>query len=174
MTPIWWRSFAVTRLGGQSGYDAILVADSGRIAITASPMIRAGSSPQARILGTELWKSEDNLGGTAALRGAWFASVPDTMFNQLRTRYRARYGANPYRLASLGYDAVLLAVRIGQDWRIGQPFPEEALRSDEGFMGVDGAFRFGRDGVADRMLEVLQVGAGGNSIVSPAPRSFGD
>ncbi|HEY1146191.1 MAG TPA: penicillin-binding protein activator [Allosphingosinicella sp.] len=164
---------AVTRLNGQSSYDAILIADSGRIAISAAPMIRAADSKDARILGTELWKTENSLSASPAIRGAWFASVPDNMFNQLRTRYRARYGVSPYRLGSLGYDAVLLTVRIAKDWKIGRPFPESELRSGDGFAGVDGAFRFGSDGVADRSLEVLQVGANGFTTVSPAPRGFG-
>lgn len=164
---------AVTRLNGQSSYDAILIADSGRIAISAAPMIRAADSKDARILGTELWKTENSLSASPAIRGAWFASVPDNMFNQLRTRYRARYGVSPYRLGSLGYDAVLLTVRIAKDWKVGRPFPESELRSNEGFAGVDGAFRFGGDGVADRSLEVLQVGANGFTTVSPAPRGFG-
>lgn len=164
---------AVTRLNAQSGYDAVLIADNGRIAIGAAPMVREGPSADARILGTELWKSEEGLGQTSGLRGAWFASVPDSMFNQFRTRYRARYGANPYRLASLGYDSVLLAVRIGQDWPVGRPFPEDELRNQEGFMGVDGAFRFGSGGVAQRVFEVLQVTPSGFTTVSPAPKSFG-
>jgi hypothetical protein len=94
------------------------------------------------------------------------------MFSQLRGRYRARYGANPYRLASLGYDAVLLAVRIGKDWRVGRPFPEGELRDSGGFAGVDGPFRFDRNGVAERSLEVLEVTATGTTVVSPAPRGF--
>jgi branched-chain amino acid transport system substrate-binding protein len=164
---------AVTRLNGQSGYDAVLIADNARIAVQAAPMIRAGASRGARILGTELWKTESNLAAQAPLRGAWFASVPDTMFNQLRTRYRARYGVTPYRLASLGYDSVLLTVRAARDWRLGRVFPEAALRNSEGFTGVDGAFRFGRDGVAERALEVQQINANGVTAVSPAPRNFG-
>lgn len=163
---------AVTRLNAQSGYDAVLVADSGPIGIRAAPMIRGGTSADARLLGTELWKAEGDLGSTPALRGAWYASVPDNMFNQFRTRYRARYGSNPYRLGSLGYDSVLLTIRIAQDWAIGRPFPEAELRNPEGFMGVDGAFRFGPNGVSQRMLEVVEVGADGPSTVSPAPRSF--
>lgn len=163
---------AVTRLNGQTGYDAVLIADNGRIAPAAAALIRAGSSREARILGTELWKTETNLGASTAVRGAWFASVSDTMFNQLRSRYRARYGRAPYRLASLGYDAVLLTVRIAGDWRVGRPFPARELANEEGFTGVDGAFRFGRDGVAERALEVQEVTAGGFTIVSPAPRGF--
>jgi branched-chain amino acid transport system substrate-binding protein len=165
---------AVTRLNAQSGYDAVLIADNGRIAIAAAPMIRSGPSAQARILGTELWRAEPAVTKEPALRGAWFATVSDTMFDQMRTRYRARYNLTPYRLGSLGYDAVLLAVRIAGDWRIGRPFPVNQLRSEEGFMGVDGAFRFGADGVAERSLEVLEVTENGFTVVSPAPKGFED
>jgi branched-chain amino acid transport system substrate-binding protein len=163
---------AITKLNGAGGYDAILIADGGRIAAAAAPLIRAGTSPAARILGTELWATESDLGRTPGLRGAHYASVADAMFSQLRGRYRTRYGANPYRLASLGYDAVLLAVRIGKDWRVGRAFPQRALRDPGGFAGVDGAFRFGDNGVAQRSLEVLEVTATGTSVVSAAPRGF--
>jgi ABC-type branched-subunit amino acid transport system substrate-binding protein len=162
---------AVGRLNGQGGYEAVLIADSGRTASLAVPAIRA-DRPDARILGTELWATEATLGKSPALRGAWYASVSDTMFNQLRTRYRARYGTNPYRLASLGYDSVLLAVRVAKDWRIGRPFPERALRDPGGFAGVDGAFRFGANGVGERSLEVREVTATGTTVLSPAPKTF--
>lgn len=166
---------AIAELNAQSGYDAVLIADNGRIAMAAAPAIRRGPSNQAKILGTELWNTESNLGSQAALRGAWFASPSDTRFNELRARYRARYGSNPYRLASLGYDAVLLAIRLsGNEWRIGRTFPAGALRQEGGFMGVDGAFRFGRDGVVERALEVKEVTASGARTVSPAPTGFED
>jgi branched-chain amino acid transport system substrate-binding protein len=163
---------AISRLGAQGGYDAILIGDGGRIAASAAPIIAAGAGEGVRILGTELWSTDSDLGRTAALRGAWYASPSDNMFNQLRTRYRARYGASPYRLASLGYDAVLLAVRIAKDWRPGRTFPEGELRDRGGFAGVDGAFRFGPNGIAERSLEVREVTAVGSMVVSPAPRSF--
>ncbi|MEA3002778.1 MAG: hypothetical protein QOH81_1566 [Sphingomonadales bacterium] len=158
---------AVTRVSAQGAYDAVLIADSGRIAAIAAPMIRG-----PKLLGTELWATESDLGRTAALRGGWYAAASDTMFNQLRARYRTRYGTSPYRLASLGYDAVLLAVRIGKDWRVGRPFPERALRDPSGFAGVDGAFRFDGHGIAERSLEVREVTATGSVVLSPAPKGF--
>jgi ABC-type branched-subunit amino acid transport system substrate-binding protein len=170
-TPQSLRSAAV-RLNAEAPYDAVLVADNGRIAMSAAATIRSGRSNGARILGTELWRSEPALTGSVPMRGAWFAAAPENMFSQLRERYRARFGRAPYRLASLGYDAVLLAVRIGNEWRIGRRFPEGELLNPEGFSGVDGAFRFGRNGVAERQLEVVQVNAGGFATISPAPRSF--
>ena len=163
---------AITRLNAAGPWDAVLIADGGRIAASAAPLLKATPSGAARILGTELWAADADLGKTAALRGAWFASPSDTMFDQLRIRYRARYGASPYRLASLGYDSVLLALRVARDWRPGRPFPEGELRDRGGFAGVDGAFRFGPNGVAQRSLEVREVTAGGTVVVSQAPRDF--
>ena len=163
---------AVVRLYAQGGYDAVLIADGGRGAAAAAPLLKSGANARVRLLGTELWATETGLGRTPALRGAWYASVADSMFNQLRTRYRARFGANPYRLASLGYDSVLLTVRIAKSWRLGRPFPERELRDPVGFSGVDGPFRFTQSGVAERSLEVREVTASGTVVVSPAPRSF--
>ena len=100
--------------------------------------------------------------------------MSDGLYTQFAAKYRARFGKSPFRLSSLGYDSVLLAVRISADWKPGTPFPEGRLTDKGGFSGVDGAFRFDRDGVADRVLEVKQIGAGGVTVVSAAARGFED
>lgn len=166
-------SAAVTRMSQASAYEAVLIADSGRTAVQAVPVIRAKGGASARLLGTELWNAENAIGASPAMRGAWFASVSDGLYNQLAAKYRTRFGRSPYRLASLGYDAVLLVTRIGTDWRFGAAFPVNRLTDAGGFSGIDGAFRFNRDGVAERALEVQQAGAGGFTTVSAAPRGFG-
>jgi ABC-type branched-subunit amino acid transport system substrate-binding protein len=163
-TPAGIRAAAV-RLNAQSPYDAVLIGDNARLAAAAAPALRSGT----RLLGTELWGTEADLGGQRALHGAWFAAAPSGLFEQLRSRYRARFGSQPYRLASLGYDAVLMTVRVAANWPLGAAFPQAALRSGS-FTGIDGSFRFSRDGVAERTLEVQQVGPGGATTVSVAGR----
>lgn len=163
---------AITRLSQASPFEAVLIADSARTAVQAAPILRAKGGGGAKLLGTELWNTDGTLGANAAIRGAWFASVSDGLYNQLASKYRARFGKSPYRLASLGYDAVLLVTRIGDDWRPGAAFPVGRLTDPGGFSGIDGAFRFSRDGIAERALEVQQAGPGGFSVVSPAPRGF--
>lgn len=157
---------AAGRLNRQSPADAVLIADSSNIAAAAAPTLRSG----ARLFGTELWAADSDLFAQSELRGAWFAAAPTGMFDQLSTRYRARFGSNPYRLASLGYDAMLMTVRVAAGWPVGQPFPERALRG-QAFSGIDGPFRFWRDGVADRSLEVLEVGPNGIRTISAAAPS---
>ena len=164
-------SAAVARLNAKAPYGAVLVADAGASAAAAAPLVKR-ASPTAHLLGTELWNSESGIAARPALAGAWFASVADTLYRQYVTKYRARFNAGPYRLSSLGYDAVLLTVRIARDWPVGRPFPEGRLRDADGFSGIDGAFRFGRDGIAERALEVQEIRAGGAVTVSPAPTGF--
>jgi hypothetical protein len=163
---------AIAELGRNQAYEAVLIGDTARIAISAAPMIRKSSSPQARILGTELWAAEPGLLRSAAIGGSWFASVSDARYRQLATSYRRQFGKPPFRLASLGYDSVLLVIRIAHDWPMGANFPVERLRDQDGFVGVDGAFRFGADGVAQRALEVDEVSPAGIKTVSSAPTSF--
>lgn len=157
----------------RSPYQAVLVAGSADSAVTAVPAIRrAPAGKTARVLGTELWNTDSSIGSKAALNGAWFASVSDNYYRQYATKYRARFGAAPYRLSTLGYDAVLLTVRIARDWRPGAEFPERRLTDADGFAGLDGAFRFGRDGMAERALEVQEIRGGATVTVSPAPANF--
>lgn len=164
---------AVTKLALNGQYDAILVADSGRVALQIVPAIRRGGGATAKVLGTELWNTEGSLARVPAMHGAWFASVSDAYYNQLSNKYRARFGKAPYRLASLGYDSVLLANKIAATWRVGTPFPITQLTDEGGFAGIDGAFRFGKDGIAERMLEVQQINPTGFAVIAPAPKTFG-
>ena len=149
----------------------MLLADAGAAAAAAAPLVKR-ASPGGHLLGTELWNTESAIGSRTALDGAWFASVSDALYRQFAAKYRARFGASPYRLSSLGYDAVLLTVRIARDWPVGRPFPEQRLRDKDGFAGIDGAFRFGSDGIAERALEVQEIRGGTTSVVSPAPTDF--
>ena len=111
---------AVRRLNAKGPIDAVLIGDSSRMAALAGPTLKVGPHK----LGTELWASDRNIGKTVSMRGAWYAAAPDAQYDRLVVRYKARYGKSPYRLASLGYDAVLLAVRSARIWPGGpSPFP---------------------------------------------------
>lgn len=166
----------VAQRAGGVPFQALMIADTGPIAGAFGPaLVQYGAGPGvARLLGTELWANEAALGRAPGLRGAWFAAVPDARFRRLSARYTAKYGGRPSRLASLGYDAVLLVQAASARWTVGTPFPRAVLADRSGFAGVDGVFRFGAGGIAERGLEIRQVGAGTTSVVSPAPATLGN
>jgi len=163
---------AARRLAQLGTIDAVLIADNGRAAITTVPALRRSGLRTAKILGTDLWNIDGTLAGSSPLYGAWFASVSDTLYTQYATKYRARFGKAPLRLSSLGYDSVLLVARVARDWRPGTRFPIGQLTDPQGFIGVDGAFRFNPNGMTDRMLEVQEIQAGKFVTVSAAPSQF--
>ena len=161
------------RLGAMGQIDAVLVADSGRVAVVTVPSLRKHGLKNAKILGTDLWNIDGSLASNSNMYGAWFASVSDTLYNQYATKYRARYGRSPLRLSSLGYDSVLLVARVARNWKPGSKFPVSQLTDPQGFIGVDGSFRFMPNGLTERTLEVQEIQAGKFVTINAAPAAFG-
>ncbi|MCJ2186327.1 penicillin-binding protein activator [Novosphingobium beihaiensis] len=167
-------SAAATRIKNKTGYGALLIADSGSLSARAATTFRTGNDDsKVRLLGTELWGGERELSRTPALAGAWYSTVSDQRFGQFSKSYRSRFGAAPFRIATLGYDAVLLTLRVSRDWKVGKNFPTAQMMESGGFLGLDGPFRFTRGGVVERALEVREVQPGAVKVVSPAPAKFG-
>ncbi len=164
---------AASRLRAAGGFDTVLVADSARMGVDAGAELNKSTRNRSRILGTELWSGEAAITRAKGLEGALFAAVSDQRYARFADSYAARFGGQPYRLATLGYDAVLLTLRIARDWKVGTPFPKNELYDRGGFLGVDGAFRFGRSGVVERALEVREIRGGEVVPVDPAPAGFG-
>ncbi len=163
---------AARRLAKLGQIDAVLIADSGRAGVTLVPALRRNGMRNAKILGTDLWNIDGSLAGNSAMYGGWFASVSDTLYAQYAAKYRARFSKPPLRLSSLGYDSVLLIARVARDWRPGTKFPVAQLTDPQGFIGVDGAFRFMPNGLTERMLEVQEIQSGKFVTISPAPTQF--
>ena len=164
---------AARRLRARGGYDTVLIADSPRLAIVAASELRSEGALTPRLLGTELWSGESDIPAADVMSGALFSALSDGRYRRFSESYRNRFGSSPYRIATLGYDSVLLVLRVaGGDWRPGTPFPTSQLTAQGGFLGLDGAFRFQPDGKAQRALEVREVRDGQVVVVSPAPEGF--
>ena len=125
---------------------------------------------RVQLLGTGLW-DDPRIFSTAALDGGWYAAPESTGFRNFSGRYRARYGQDPVRTATLAYDAVALVAALVKT-QGPQRFSEQVLTNASGFAGIDGVFRFRPDGTNERGLAVLRVTPSGGQVVSPAPRSF--
>jgi ABC-type branched-subunit amino acid transport system substrate-binding protein len=125
-----------------------------------------------RLLGTGLW-DDPTLGQEPALVGGWYAGVAPTARADFERKFDTTYHAKPQRLDTLAYDATALAVVLAKQAPAGaDPYGRTALTKDSGFTGTDGIFRFRDDGLNERGLAVLQVGANGPTVIDPAPVAF--
>jgi ABC-type branched-subunit amino acid transport system substrate-binding protein len=153
--------------------DALFLADDGdSVVATADALTAAGANlKNIQLLGTGLWDNP-RVFNSAALRGGLYAAPDPSGFRAFSGRYRAKYGADPVRTATLAYDAVALVAALART-QGGARFSSEVLTNPSGFAGIDGVFRFRPDGTNERGLAVMRVAPGGSQPVAGSPKSFG-
>jgi branched-chain amino acid transport system substrate-binding protein len=157
---------------GASTADAIFIPDTADTVPLVVQTLAANSvdTRKVQLLGSGLWE-DPQIFSSAVLEGAWYAGPDSTGFRNFSGRYRSRYNQDPVRTATLVYDAVALVAALTKTQ--GQRrFSAEVLTNTSGFNGIDGLFRFRRDGVNQRGLAVMRVSPTGGQVVSPSPRSF--
>jgi hypothetical protein len=152
--------------------DALFIpGDAEVMQVIAAALANNGVNPRrVQFLGTGLW-DDQRVYSESTLQGGWFAAPDGSRFADFAGRYRARYGGEPVRLATLSYDAVSVAAALVRQHG-SQRFSEGVITNAAGFTGADGVFRFKPDGTNDRALAVLEVRGGASSVVSPAPRAL--
>ena len=153
--------------------DALFLADDGDSVLAAADALTAAGANlrNIQLLGTGLWDNP-RVFASPALQGGLYAAPDPGGFRSFSGRYRAKFGADPVRTATLAYDAVALVAALAKA-RGGQRFSPEALINPSGFAGIDGLFRFRADGSNERGLAVMKVASGGGQPVTGSPKSFG-
>jgi branched-chain amino acid transport system substrate-binding protein len=153
--------------------DAIFIPDGADAVPTVVQNLNANGidTKKVQLLGTGLWE-DAQIFSNPLLDGAWYAGPDSTGFRNFSVRYRAKFGQDPVRTASLTYDAVALVAALVKT-QGKQRFSETILTNSSGFTGIDGLFRFRPDGTNQRGLAVLRVSPTGGQIISPPPKAFG-
>jgi ABC-type branched-subunit amino acid transport system substrate-binding protein len=156
-----------------NGADALFIADDGDSVVqVADALAAAGANLKAiQLLGTGLWDNA-RVFASPALQGGLYAAPDPAGFRSFSGRYRAKYGADPVRTATLAYDAVALVAALARTQGPTR-FSPDVLTNPSGFAGIDGLFRFRADGTNERGLAVMRVGSGGGVAVAGSPKSFG-
>lgn len=156
-----------------SQIDSIFIPDSPDVVPQVAQALAANGVDLKRVqlLGTGLWGDDTRISSEKLLDGGWYPSPEQAGFRNFSSRYRARYGQDPVRTATLAYDAVALVAALVKTQGM-QRFSEQVLTNPSGFAGIDGVFRFRPEGTNERGLAVLRVTPSGGQVVSPAPKSF--
>jgi hypothetical protein len=153
--------------------DALLIADDGDAVVSVADALTAAGANlrNVQLLGTGLWDNP-RVSASAALQGGLYAAPDPSGFRSFAGRYRAKFGGEPVRTATLAYDAVALVAALART-QGAQRFSAETLTNASGFAGIDGLFRFRSDGTNQRGLAVMRVASGGGQPVAGSPKSFG-
>jgi ABC-type branched-subunit amino acid transport system substrate-binding protein len=155
-----------------SGADALFIPeDAANLQSVAQALSSAHVDlSKVIILGTGVW-NQPAIFKISQFQGAFFPAPDSTGFNNFATRYKARFGHSPLRIATLGFDATALVAALTKT-QGAKRFQENVLTNASGFSGQDGVFRFRSDGTNDHALAVFQIGVGRASVVSAAPKGF--
>ncbi len=151
-------------------FQAVMLPEASTRLRTLGPLLisEAVDPLVVRFLGTGLWNDEALL-REPALHGGWFAGPDRASHARFEQSYQAAYGSAASNIASLGYDALALAAHL-DGGELG--FSREAIEDAEGFLGVDGLFRFARSGLIERGLAIYEVQPHGFREIEPAPQTF--
>jgi ABC-type branched-subunit amino acid transport system substrate-binding protein len=153
--------------------DALFIADDGDSVVSVADALTAAGANlrNIQLLGTGLWDNP-RVYASPALQGGLYAAPDPAGFRNFSARYRAKFGSDPVRTATLAYDAVALVAALARTHGP-QRFSTEVLINPSGFAGIDGLFRFRADGTNERGLAVMKVATGGGVAVAGSPKSFG-
>lgn len=157
---------------GKLAFDALMLplGGEGLNALVSLLDLHGIDNTQTRFIGTGLW-DDDALTQNPALYGGWFAAPDPTLRRDFERRYKAHYGSNPPRLATLAYDSTALSAVLARSAETA-PYARDRLTHPRGFAGIDGVFRFRGDGLSERGLAVMEIQAGRARVVDPAPTAF--
>ncbi len=133
---------------------AVLVPERGNRLRRIAPLLayHGVDTRRVKMLGTSSW-DDPEIWREPSLRGAWFPTAPSEDIADFEQRFTRMYGAQPSSLAAVSYDAAALVVALSAD---GELTPGELINRD-GFLGVNGLFRFRDDGTAERSLAIMEI-----------------
>jgi len=163
---------ALAAVAATGTVDAIFLPDAGDAAPFLSQILATAGirSDKIQFLGSGQW-DDQRIADETNLNTGWYPAPERDGFAGFAKRYQTTFGAAPFRAATLAYDAVSLAA--GLAGRFGERrFARQTLTNPNGFIGVDGAFRFLQNGLSQRGLAIYQVNRGTAQIIEAAPRTF--
>ena len=126
-------------------------------------------------MGITRWDSAKQILTESSLDQGWFA-IPDQRFKKrYRDRYLKTFNVSPNDLSSLSYDAIaLIGVILEKNNSniMAHKFDKTYFSDQNGFIGINGIFRFDHSGENERALSIAEVDSGKFKIIDQAPKSF--
>lgn len=147
----------------------VIIPERGVTLLSVAPLLVVNGVDlnQVRLLGTSIW-DDSSIWREPALEGALFATRDPDNLAAFQESYNRIYGRRPSELAAAAYDAAALAISLSADGRV----MHAEMTDPNGYMGVNGLFRFRLDGTAERGLAVKQIRGSGAEVVEKGITTF--
>lgn len=128
------------------------------------------SSPSVQFIGNSSWQGTGLL-ASPALQGALIATPDNSNEKLIADKYRQKFGQAPSAVAFQVYDTVAIIAGINRAKGKGG-LTDGTIKTNAGFKGATGSFRFRSDGTVDRLFALKAVKNGQLALLSPAPPRF--
>jgi ABC-type branched-subunit amino acid transport system substrate-binding protein len=169
------RLFKLVKDSAERGQpvDAIFLPGGPDTLPNLAPLIQYANlgANSVKFLGSGGW-DYPNLGRNKNFIGSWYPAPDPRGWLAFSEKFGRTFGAAPPRIATLAYDAVMVAIRLATANPAGNRFTAQNLARPTGFTGVDGAFRFTAAGTVQHSLAVLEVQQFNAAVVDPASAAF--
>jgi Periplasmic binding protein len=142
---------------GSIDLDAVILPIGGQPLLVIAPMFEYfnATQPDIWMVGTDVWDSADLL-AKKDLFGSRYVTTASENWADFQSRVESTFQYKPEQLVASAYDAVAVALLEKQETGL-LAFDETFLTRAQGFEGINGQFGFLSDGVAKRMLHIVQL-----------------
>ena len=128
-----------------------------------------------QIMGLTHWENSASILSEPALQKAWF-TMPDKRFRSFyENKFIKKFGYIPHPKSNLAYDAVASLGVIHKNFNNNKNdyFDKfNGLFNRNGFIGIDGIFRFNNDRIAEKELSIIQLISGKPNMLKQAKSQF--
>lgn len=154
---------------GASAPIGVLIPEKGVKMLSIAPLFpfTGVDMSKVRLLGTRQWE-DSSLWREPALSGGIFASTDPENHAVFADTYKRIYGRAPTDLSAVAYDAAAMSLQLAADDNL----KYNGVTDPDGFLGVNGLFRFRLDGTTERGLAVKQITSGGPVVLEKGQAAF--
>ena len=128
-----------------------------------------------QIMGLTHWENSASILSEPALQKAWL-TMPDQRFRSFyENKFIKKFGYIPHPKSNLAYDAVASLGVIHKNFNNNKNdyFDKfNGLFNRNGFIGIDGIFRFNNDRIAEKELSIIQLISGKPKMLKQAKSQF--
>ncbi|HPE46860.1 MAG TPA: penicillin-binding protein activator [Hyphomonas sp.] len=147
----------------------VFIPERGVKLLSVAPLLPYNGVDLGRVMlmGTSEW-DDSSIWREPTLSGALYARTDPDNLAAFTDTYNRIYGRKPTDLAAEAYDAAALTVRLAAEDNLRY----NGVTNPDGFVGVNGLFRFRLDGTTERGLAVMQIGPEGAQVVEHGISQF--